>query len=112
MEPPVILVKAVMEEMGIRFNTYFLPKDLKKLDEVVHLLCFYRAAVAIQLMKEKPTPGFVIKRLRQVAHVLGWEFIRKEVTHGSKRTTKYIVNEKVKEGENEGVEKEILVGFK
>lgn len=104
MEPPVILVKAIMEEMGIRFNTYFLPKDLKELGQVEHLICFYRAGIAIKLMKQKYTPGFVIKRLRQVAHVLGWEFIRKEITANGKRTTKYIINEKSTEPSNGPVE--------
>ena len=98
-----------MEEMGIRFNIYFTPKDLKNLSQVTHLLCFYRALVAIELMKQKPTPGFVIKRLRQVAHVMGWEFERKEITKDSKRTTRYIISE----GKGEEIlDKEIVVGFK
>ena len=43
--------------------------------------------------KGKPLQHFVVKRLRQMANALGWEFIRTDITKNSKRSMKYIMNE-------------------
>ncbi len=111
MEPPDMMVKAVIEEMGLQMNTYFTIDDIIAPEKIECLLCCYRAMKALEYMRAfdaakekggKELKQFAVKRLRQIANVLGWTFIGKDITKNKKRAMKYIISE------GEGVEQEVL----